>query len=453
MTRQNDPLKLLISGPFVLDTETMRLTRKGAPTEVRGRPLRILELLFATPGRVVTRSDLKAALWPGTSKIDTERRLNTAIRDLRDALGDSGTSPQYIETIRGRGYRWIGEDRSKMKSKWSMQFLALAACSALFLVGSVSRHVASDPLTPEQREHFLRIVAVAESDPVAAAADLETLVQNRSDYRPALVLRAELAMRAWKAAPSAELHAASKLALSEALARVSSDPDLDVLAAELAQNADWDWAQAERLYLRAIAQDPKHVGARRGLAWLYLNTGRDSAAWSQLELLMSEIVLTNSVRADLGWLLLRMGREDLALAMCPEGPSRHLNLLSCRHTAQARSGLIDKARTTAVVLLETLGVESTLVSTVKISPANVGYKVFLQWRAENLITDSGHWFQRAQLQAEAGSLDTALLSLERAYAMRDPLMIKLQSSKEFARLSGSSTYQTLLREVYASDGS
>jgi Tol biopolymer transport system component len=65
-------------------------------------------MLAASPRRLVTRDELQQKLWPGASFGDLEHGLNAAVNKLREILGDSATEPKYIETVPGRGYRFVG---------------------------------------------------------------------------------------------------------------------------------------------------------------------------------------------------------------------------------------------------------------------------------------------------------------------------------------------------------
>jgi len=74
---------------------------------------RVLGLLLERPGELITRDELREALWPPGTFVDFDHGLNAAVRKLRDALGDSGTNPRFIETLARRGYRFIAPvDRS-----------------------------------------------------------------------------------------------------------------------------------------------------------------------------------------------------------------------------------------------------------------------------------------------------------------------------------------------------
>ena len=92
---------------FEADLRTGELFKRGVPVKLAEQPLQILSLLLERPGELVTREELCARLWPGDTFVDFERGLNTAVRTLRRALGDSPRKPRFIETLPKRGYRFI----------------------------------------------------------------------------------------------------------------------------------------------------------------------------------------------------------------------------------------------------------------------------------------------------------------------------------------------------------
>ena len=71
------------------------------------KPFVVLLTLLERPGEVVTRAQLQAALWTGETHVEFEAGLNTAVRKLRRALGDSATDARFIQTVPGVGYRFI----------------------------------------------------------------------------------------------------------------------------------------------------------------------------------------------------------------------------------------------------------------------------------------------------------------------------------------------------------
>jgi DNA-binding winged helix-turn-helix (wHTH) protein/tRNA A-37 threonylcarbamoyl transferase component Bud32 len=98
--------------PFDLDLRTGELLKDGARTSLQEHPFEILRLLIERPGEVVTRDELRARLWPNGTIVDFEHGLNSAMKRLRDALGDDAERPTYVETVRRRGYRFIATVRT-----------------------------------------------------------------------------------------------------------------------------------------------------------------------------------------------------------------------------------------------------------------------------------------------------------------------------------------------------
>ncbi|MGH9482506.1 MAG: winged helix-turn-helix domain-containing protein [Terriglobales bacterium] len=103
-------------GAFELDPATGELRRDGVRLRLQEKPLRLLLALLRQPGELVTRAELQKELWPGESFLDFEDGLNTAVRKLREALGDSAETPRYLETIPRRGYRWIAAGPAPLAS-------------------------------------------------------------------------------------------------------------------------------------------------------------------------------------------------------------------------------------------------------------------------------------------------------------------------------------------------
>ena len=67
----------------------------------------MLEVLTGRPGELVTRDELREAVWGGGTYVDFDRSLNFCIRRIRMALGDSTREPAYLETLPRRGYRFL----------------------------------------------------------------------------------------------------------------------------------------------------------------------------------------------------------------------------------------------------------------------------------------------------------------------------------------------------------
>jgi len=99
--------KIARFGVFELDLSAGELRKNGAKLRLQEQPFQVLALLLEHAGKVVTREDLRQKLWPADTFVDFDHSLNTAVNKLREVLGDSASSPRYIETLARRGYRFI----------------------------------------------------------------------------------------------------------------------------------------------------------------------------------------------------------------------------------------------------------------------------------------------------------------------------------------------------------
>ena len=92
-------------GSFQLDLRAAELCHDGTKIKLPEQPFQILTELVQHPGEVVTREELRQRLWRSDTFVDFEHGLNTAVKRLREALGDSAENPRYIETLPRHGYR------------------------------------------------------------------------------------------------------------------------------------------------------------------------------------------------------------------------------------------------------------------------------------------------------------------------------------------------------------
>ena len=99
---------LIRFGVFEADLRAGELRRSGVKVRLQDLPFRVLALMLSRPGQVISREELRQALWPADVFVDFEQGISSAVMRLRDALRDSADNPIFIETIERRGYRWIG---------------------------------------------------------------------------------------------------------------------------------------------------------------------------------------------------------------------------------------------------------------------------------------------------------------------------------------------------------
>jgi DNA-binding winged helix-turn-helix (wHTH) protein len=128
-----------IFGPFEFHPETGELFRDGVRVELQNQPARVLELLTRSPGALVTREELRLAVWGGDTYVDFDRSLNFCVRRIRVALSDSSREPAYLETLPRRGYRFLAPVSSGRGAAPRSRKLPLAAAAfTLGLLGGVA---------------------------------------------------------------------------------------------------------------------------------------------------------------------------------------------------------------------------------------------------------------------------------------------------------------------------
>ncbi len=113
-------------GVFELDRRSGELRKLGIKVKLQEQPLQVLALLLEHPGQVVTRDDLRQRLWPLNTYVDYDNAINSAVRKLRDALGDNAENPRFIETLARRGYRFIAPVK-KWEPKETVSLSSIAA--------------------------------------------------------------------------------------------------------------------------------------------------------------------------------------------------------------------------------------------------------------------------------------------------------------------------------------
>src|SRR5579862_7448014 len=93
---------------FELDFGRFQLSRSGEPVRLEGLPLQLLIFLIENHRQLVTRERIADVLWGKDVFVDVEQGINTAIRKIRMALDDDSIQPHYLQTVVGKGYRFVG---------------------------------------------------------------------------------------------------------------------------------------------------------------------------------------------------------------------------------------------------------------------------------------------------------------------------------------------------------
>jgi DNA-binding winged helix-turn-helix (wHTH) protein len=143
---------------FEADLRAAELRKGGTRLKLQLQPFQVLVALLERPKEVVTREDLRQRLWPEDTFVDFDHSLNTAMVKLRDVLGDSASSPKYVETIAKRGYRFLGN------------------AEVIFVQAAAEKSVAEQPAVPIEKAQ-----AIAKVPQPSAAAEQAASAQTGPD--------------------------------------------------------------------------------------------------------------------------------------------------------------------------------------------------------------------------------------------------------------------------------
>lgn len=101
-------------GDFEIDFNAFQLRRQGSALKMESLPLRLLMLLIGRKGQLVSRDEIATELWGEGVFVDAEQGINTAVRKIRLALGDAPEQPRFLQTVVGKGYRFLASEVVEM---------------------------------------------------------------------------------------------------------------------------------------------------------------------------------------------------------------------------------------------------------------------------------------------------------------------------------------------------
>jgi DNA-binding winged helix-turn-helix (wHTH) protein/tetratricopeptide (TPR) repeat protein len=428
---------------FEVDLDRGELRKSGRRVALQQQPWRALVLLASQPGRLVTRDELRRAVWPEGTHVDFERGINFCVSQVRHALGDPARASHFIETVPRQGYRFVAdvhevasepaiveaaaapvvvEGRPRRRSPGARWWL-LAACAAGLTAsgGDVPR-----PLRPAPPA-----TGIAQASAQAALARV-MLDQGESGVRPA----DEVMPRARTAA----------------LAALREDPksaDARVSLALVRLHYDWD-RDGEEDVERALALAPGLPRAHLALAAYRSARGDHDGAIAAARRALQLEPLCPTVRGDLGWYFYGARRFPEAAAaweqsldvMGDSGPRDRL-VDALRH-----QGRVEDAWVQAVATMRRAGVAEDQIEQLERSGPPAALRQFLAGSAQFQAGHGASPVRLASLYAAAGEDERALDLLDRA--ARDHawgLLTALAADPDLARLETHERYRRLLRET------
>ena len=360
MSVSSEPQSVLRFGVFEADLRAGELRKNGVRVKIQDLPFRTLRLLLGRPHEIVTREEFRQALWPQDVFVDFDRGISSAIKRLRDALGDSADNPIFIETIDRRGYRWIapthppevavgGNAKENEKalakapqpsrfSPWRGLIFALPVLALLFAVwifrpgyryakaGAKSSAPASASslhraANREAEDYYLKgrfywNKRTPESLTQAVDSFTQAIVHD-PNYSDAYVGLADCynLLREYTVMPASEAY---PRALAAAKRAVELDDHSSAAHASLAFVSFfgmWDSGTADQEFRRAIDLDPSNANAHHWYATYLHAVRRFVESLNEIDRAQTLDPNSVSILADKGRLLWVAGRHDEALRL------------------------------------------------------------------------------------------------------------------------------------------
>jgi DNA-binding winged helix-turn-helix (wHTH) protein/tetratricopeptide (TPR) repeat protein len=256
---------------FEADPRARELRRGGAPVLLQDQPFHVLAALLERAGELVTREDLRRLLWSDDTFVDFDHGLNTAMRKVRDALGDSAQAPRFIETLPKRGYRFLGPVQRVSPPTAEVQLLPGTPAAAPTLSMSAApvvdtpRATSPGPLALHDRK-----LGLLGRSLLAAGAGLALLLASKpAGWRGAPLGSAER-IRSLDVLPRSTDATAEKRRVRAPSTTNAEAYDLFLRGkVHLRRENQTDNAAAIGLLERAIALEPKFAAAHAMLATAY----------------------------------------------------------------------------------------------------------------------------------------------------------------------------------------
>jgi DNA-binding winged helix-turn-helix (wHTH) protein/Tfp pilus assembly protein PilF len=373
-TKPLSPSGILRFGVFQLNLGARELRKHGVRVRLPGQPFSLLSLLLEKPGEIVTREEMRQRLWASDTFVDFEHSLNSAIKKLRGALGDSPENSRYIETVPRMGYRFIApveeilaagksafttsaaigtegpaEQRVTRHRSW-MTLLGVSAIlvtivSSTFVWLRFRKHSRAQDKNAGEIHSAGKGPAAASSDSQPAlnsksaeARDLyfkglyywnkrnasafqqaigyfQQAIEIDPNYAPAYVGLANsyTLLTAYSTSSGALYISQARAAALRALEIDEKSPEAHTAMALILQNYDWNWQGSEREYRRAIDLNPNNVTAHHWYAEHLMWLGRFDEALAESERARQLDPLSLIIAADNGAILYFSRQYDRAI--------------------------------------------------------------------------------------------------------------------------------------------
>ena len=474
-------LRVLRFGGFEIHVDARELRRRGYLIPLPPQPFAVLAALAGSGGRIVSREELCALLWPDDVHVDRDRGLNHCLNRIRRALGDDARGPRFVETVPRLGYRFLASveavviDVDSMSSAprptpatskrpRAVPWLALVAALVLALHGGEAERSRGlggfDRPSPNRTaqaafEEGRRLLGQGPLGWRRSLAHFREAARLDASFAPARCGLAEAYLRLGEQGtlPADAAFAAARRAAEEALA-IQPGAEALALLAQLYLNYEWDWAAAEDAYRHALRIDPEFLSARLGYARLLSASGRHAEALT----LMDETEARNPdcphTARDAAMVHYRARRwPDAARCFAswarldPEGLEAPHALALLLHFR----GQYDRAVREAHKVLALARAPKDYLARFESLPPRAAMQFYIRGSIAHLEgLRSAQWVTGddfARLRALQGESDQALSDLERAADERSPRLLPCLNDPAFDALRTNERFRALQRRV------
>jgi DNA-binding winged helix-turn-helix (wHTH) protein/Flp pilus assembly protein TadD len=431
-------------GDFELDLAAYSLRGPHGPVKLEKMPMEVLILLVKRAGTLVPRHEIQAALWGDGVNVEYDSAINTVVRKIRHALADDAESPRFVETVVGKGYRFV----APVKSALAPSTIAAGAAAvrpvlpAAYEAYVKGRHAWNKRTKADLREAVRFFQESIDADPTSAPgfagmADAYAQLGYGSYVSPenSFARARAAAMRALELDPSLpEAHAALGFAL---------------------MYYDWDFAGSEVEYKQALRLNPNSALGHQWYAYL-LTAMERPAGEAEREIATAKRLdpLSVAIHIDYAYILHYYRRNDealrsvqLALEMNPAFPLGYF-WLGRIYTAERRYQEAETA-------LQKIG----LLRTWTPAMAVCGYLHGKTGRLDearailaefDAISRSGGYasgYAVAVVHAGMGDWQAALSALEAAYRERSHWLVWLKRDPRWDDIRPNKRFQDLVAKV------
>jgi DNA-binding winged helix-turn-helix (wHTH) protein len=456
-------------GPFELDVDRAELRREGQVVHLRPQPFKALELFVSRAGELVTRDELRRALWADDNFVDFNAGVNFCIAKLRLALDDPASRSAYLVAVPRRGYKFVaalertGEGATSAPVRKNRTPWAGAAATLVIAAGAWFALSKSGGATATlEARHYYEMGALALAD--AAPAELRARVgyfERAIELHPALadafigLSEARMILGTYRAQTPPSAYAAAKAAAEHAIALAPESADAHAVLGAALLYHDWNWEQAELHLSRALALDHSSARAQTWMSRYLSARGRHDEAIVHAREAERRQPGSASAKTAVGMALFYAGRLPEAVAACESATAlmnQFIPAWSCAMNAAAENGDLPRTLRFWKGLAAAAGSSTTAVEAAQSNPA---FAMADFWRGrleriERSITDGDPdraAIGAAVVAAHSGNRDRALTWLERGVERRTDLAIYANVHPAFAGLHGDPRFAAVLERI------